>query len=196
MFTLNYDTCVERACREHGISITTGFEGADLHRRGWKPHLLRDSRASGILLHKLHGSLTWFGNDPDVFEDLEPPDPRRPKHDHSARPTLILGPADKAQTDDPYAWLLNRFHETLQTARTCVVVGFGWRDLHVAKRIMHENEYGLDVIEVSDKVTLGVQPRIAGHRPGAKDVVPEFASVALRGRAIADAITRTRENVA
>jgi len=88
VFTLNYDTCVERACREHGISITTGFEGVDLHRRGWKPRLLRDSRASGVLLHKLHGSLTWFGKDPSMCEDLEPPDPSQPRS--APGPELVL----------------------------------------------------------------------------------------------------------
>ncbi len=191
VFTLNYDTCVERACREHEISITTGFEGVDRHRRGWKPHLLRSSRASGVLLHKLHGSLTWFGSDPRMYEDLEPPDPSRPKSTYARRPELVLGPRAKEQPDDPFAWLLNRFHERLKVARTCVVIGFGWTDPHVAERIRHEHQLGLDVVEVSVAGCGTHVPRMRGHLRGADRPVLGRASHALRdgsiGRAIDDA---------
>lgn len=191
VFTLNYDTCVERACREHEVSITTGFAGVDRHHRGWKPHLLRDSRASGVLLHKLHGSLTWFGSDPRMYEDLEPPDPTRPKPTYARRPELVLGPRGKEQPDDPFAWLLNRFHETLKVARTCVVIGFGWTDPHVAERIRHEHRLGLDVVEVSVAAYGAPTPRMRGRPHGAYRAITGRASLALRdgsiGRAMDDA---------
>lgn len=195
VFTLNYDTCVERACRESGISIVTGFDGEDPHHRGWKPGLLRDPRATGILLHKLHGSLTWFGNDPSMFENLEPPDPSRTKSRYGGRPVLILGPGAKEQPDDPFAWLLHRFHETLKTVQTCVVVGFGGNDPHIAERIGHEQRLGLDVIDVSIEIGRANEPRMKGETHGGYRGVTGRASNALRNGSVADAVVDARRVV-
>lgn len=108
-----------------------------------------EERSGGVQLFKLHGSLNWFGNDPNVREDARPPCPLRDDTLGGAKLQLLLGPAPKEQTDDPYAWLLHRFHETLQHVGFCVVIGFSWRDPHVEERIRHERNLGLDVIEVA-----------------------------------------------
>jgi len=197
VFSLNYDTCVERACRDAGIPITTGFDGEDVHRRGWKPALFgQRSGHRGILLHKLHGSLTWFGEDPSMYEDLDPPNPAREKTKWDARPQIILGPGGKEQPDDPFAWLLYRFHRALQRARTCVVIGFGWRDPHVAARLGHEYDLGLDIVNVAPENTRAASPRrrdsTTKKRLGAFRPITSSAADALRGDAIADAIACTR----
>jgi hypothetical protein len=57
VFTLNYDCCVEDACRTTGIDITTGFDPTN---KKWSPSLF-EKKVSGINLYKLHGSLRWFG---------------------------------------------------------------------------------------------------------------------------------------
>jgi SIR2-like domain len=55
VFTLNYDLCVEDACRDAGIELVTGFS----HSEGkWSPSLFQGP-SSGINLYKLHGSLNW-----------------------------------------------------------------------------------------------------------------------------------------
>ncbi|MFN8603386.1 MAG: SIR2 family protein [Candidatus Binatia bacterium] len=159
VFTLNYDTCVERACRSAGSPIVTGFDGDDERRRGWQPAVFDRERAKGgVHLYKLHGSLSWFGSDPNSFETVDPPDPACTKSHYGTRPRLILGPTSKVQSDDPCWWLLNQLHATLKRARACVVIGFRGRDPHVGERIAHERSLGLDVIEVGPDVDPNPEP--------------------------------------
>lgn len=193
VFTLNYDTCVERACRSEGIPIVTGFDGPDLHRRRWQPELFRRrSRQAGIHLYKLHGSLTWFGHDSNTYEDLEPTALSRAKTRYDRRPQLVLGPVTKVQTDDPFWWLMHRFHEELKRARTCVVVGFGGRDPHIARRILQEHQYGLDVVEVTPDLGTADRPGIRSDQHGARKGIRMTASEALQGDSIGEAISWTR----
>ena len=191
VFTLNYDTCVERACRSKGIPIVTGFDGPD-RRRGWQPELFRRKLGRGsVYLYKLHGSLSWFGSDPNLYEDLDPPDPARNKSKYDARPHLVLGPTAKVQTDDPFWWLLDRFHAALQQARTCVLIGFGGRDPHIAQRIAHERSLGLNVIDVGPAATPVSEPLF--HEPNQFEVgvwigVDRTACDALASGLVDDAI--------
>jgi hypothetical protein len=127
-----------------------------------------------------------------MCEDLEPPDASRPKSKYARRPELVLGPRAKEQPDDPFAWLLNRFHETLKAARTCVVIGFGGNDPHVAERIRHERQLGLDIVEVSMAVGPAPEPRMRGHPHGAYRPITGRASAALRDGSIGRAIDETR----
>lgn len=192
VFTLNYDTCVERACRNSGIPIVTGFDGADVHRRGWHPETFRrELMRGGVHLYKLHGSLSWFGSDPNTFEDLEPPDPGRKKSRYDVRPQLILGPMSKVQSDDPFWWLLDQFYAALKRARTCVVIGFSGRDPHIAQRIAHERSLGLDVVEVGPAVQPIREPNFPdAHRfeTGTWVGIDSSASDALTSGRIHDAL--------
>lgn len=117
VFTLNYDLCVEIACKNNNISLSTGFDG------NWKPDLFSVLQ-KGINLYKLHGSLNWFIDDKwNVRELTEIP------KDHN--PELVLGPGDKIQADDPFITLFCEFHEAVQEAKVCIVIGYGYQDEHI-----------------------------------------------------------------
>jgi NAD-dependent SIR2 family protein deacetylase len=117
VFTLNYDLCVEIACKNNNISLSTGFDG------NWKPDLFNVLQ-KGINLYKLHGSLNWFIDDKwNVRELTEIPKDQNPE--------LVLGPGSKIQADDPFLTLFNEFHKAVQEAKVCVVIGYGYQDAHI-----------------------------------------------------------------
>lgn len=148
VFTLNYDICVETACRVAGLRVSTGFESG-----AWTPSGLR--KGVDVTLYKLHGSLNWFSDTsqqntdgmlsflPIVEGSVD--DPRMPQ--------LILGPGSKVQADDPFFLLLNRFHEAIQRAALCVVVGYGWRDNYITARIDRAQDAGMQILNVNPMPT-------------------------------------------
>ena len=141
VFTLNYDLCVEDACRAQGVDVTTGFEP----RIGrWSPSRFRASN-TGINLCKLHGSLNW-GLD-DNLQDRRLIERYPPQWDKE--PDLLLGPGPKLQHDDPFVSLYFEFHRALRSAKACVVIGYSFRDDHVKKPLMDVSRDGLTVIDVN-----------------------------------------------
>jgi len=148
VFILNYDCCVEDACRAAKIDITTGFD-PDTHL--WKPSVFR-IRWRGLNLHKLHGSLRWF---PERYgttlRELRPKDRKQlsPCPAVSHLPELVLGPASKVQDDDPFLTLFCRFTAAMRRARTCVVMGYGYGDDHINAVIKRGLEAGVSVIDVN-----------------------------------------------
>jgi len=140
VFTLNYDCCLEDACRSEGIEVTTGF---DPGTHMWNPSLFQRKK-KGINLYKLHGSLRWFRVRDDnlhdgAFDYAEPIRELRPEdvedlpstltiHD---KPELVLGPGDKIQPDDPFLTLMYEFKRSLEKSKVCVIIGYGHKDDHV-----------------------------------------------------------------
>lgn len=149
VFTLNYDLCVESACRAAGIMCSTGFA-----RGAWPPSHLR-AAGIDIALHKLHGSINWFTDGTARAQDdllrYHPLVERDADDRHLAE--LVMGPASKVQADDPFFFLLNRFHNALQRAALCVVIGYGWRDDHISDRIDRAHDGGMYVVDVNPEPT-------------------------------------------
>lgn len=142
IFTLNYDLCVEDACRAEGVKVTTGFHPK---QRMWKPSLFQ-SQARGVNLYKLHGSLNWClgplrhdGYRP--LTEVWPPD-------WSREGEFLLGPAPKLQHDDPFVTLYSEFHEAVRHARHCVVIGCGLHDDHIRDPLRAASQNGLRIVEV------------------------------------------------
>lgn len=141
IFTLNYDCCVEEACRNR-IDITTGF---DQNTGKWTPHLF-ETRKQGINLYKLHGSLRWFRKDNSLYElsfdqDLSTITPERID--------LILGPGSKLQPDDPFLTLAYEFHRALQQSEVCAVIGYGFHDRYINEMLERAMDDGLSVLDVN-----------------------------------------------
>lgn len=154
VFTLNYDCCVEDACREAEIDITTGF---DPITKKWNPSVF-ETRIRGINLYKLHSSLRWLPvRDNRVLQhkftlmELLPGEDRQlPDNiDVQKEPELILGPGNKLQYDDPFLSLFYEFRKSLFEAKYCVVIGFGYRDPHITKSIDDAIDEGLRVLDVN-----------------------------------------------
>jgi hypothetical protein len=118
VFTLNYDLCVETACRNGSILYTTGFESES---GAWNPSLFHRA-VQGINLYKLHGSLLWFTDKDWTIQEL---------HTQPENPEIVLGPGNKIQADDPFLTLFYEFSRATQEARVCIVIGYGYEDTHI-----------------------------------------------------------------
>lgn len=141
VFTLNYDLCVEDACRSASIDLTTGFR-KDTKR--WDSSVFQ-SQNPGINLYKLHGSLSWVldNNCPDrslIETDTGHTD---------KEPELILGPGPKLQSDEPFLTLYYEFRKALQSTKLCVVIGYSFGDAHINGALREANRLGLRVIDVN-----------------------------------------------
>jgi hypothetical protein len=158
VFTLNYDCCLEDACHNAGIDLTTGF---DPSTKKWNPSLFQ-RKSKGINLYKLHGSLRWFGtrdmnlaNDQFqhdlVLMELEPGALQYlPSNiDVTQRPELVLGPGSKVQPDDPFLTLLYEFQRSLHQAKVCVIIGYSHRDDHINKMLSQAFDRGLSILDVN-----------------------------------------------
>ena len=158
VFSLNYDCCLEDACRAARIDVTTGF---NLKTNKWDPSLF-GVRGKGINLYKLHGSLRWFGTRDESLQDdqfqhnlvlMELRSEQRQQHPPHVKvasaPELVLGPADKLQPDDPFVTLFCEFHRSLRQSRMCVIIGYGYRDSHVNSALDHAFDAGVSVLDVN-----------------------------------------------
>lgn len=144
VFTLNYDLCVEDACRSASIDLTTGFR-KDTKR--WDSSVFQ-SQNPGINLYKLHGSLSW------VLDKLDNNCPDRSLIEtdtgHTDKePELILGPGPKLQSDEPFLTLYYEFRKALQSTKLCVVIGYSFGDAHINDALSEANRLGLTVIDVN-----------------------------------------------
>lgn len=166
VFTLNYDCCVEDACRAVGIDVTTGFDPVT---KKWNPCLFKKN-CRGINLYKLHSSLRWFpvwDNDLLTLMELTPDEKRQFSTDFRIpkSPELILGPGSKVQSDDPFFTLLYEFRKAMKNAKQIVVIGFGYGDPHI-KGIIDDAiiDRGVSVLNVNNQKPNGRYFGDAGYR--------------------------------
>jgi len=154
VFTLNYDCCVEDACRNAGIDISTGF---DPITKKWNPSLF-ETNICGINLYKLHGSLRWFpvrnnaaARNRLYLMEFNPEEQLsfQANYKEHLSPELILGPGDKVQHDDPYLTLFYKFRESMFKARMCVVIGFGYGDPHIRAIIDEAVDMKISILNVN-----------------------------------------------
>lgn len=153
VFTLNYDTCVEKALSGTGFSIELGFD-AD---RQWEASKfdVNPNDDVGLYLYKLHGSIDWV-RDKDNGGVLTLCDSPQPN------PELIFGTAAKLSSIDPYLFYVHelRKYSLHEALRFIVVIGYSFSDDYINGLIgqaIARSEY-LKVLIVS---------------PGAKDRIDE-----------------------
>jgi hypothetical protein len=161
VFTLNYDLCVEDACRAHGTNVITGFQPGN---GGWSPLQFRTGNR-GINLYKLHGSLNWGLDDKLIKRRLVERYP--PKWDKE--PELLLGPGSKLQHDDPFVTLYSEFHKAVRRAGVCVVIGYSLRDDHIKEPLLEAGRRGMTVIDVNPSATDRSLERYKRVSMGAKE---------------------------
>lgn len=165
VFTTNYDSCVEDACRSCGLDIRMGFSA----RSGrWTPSVFR-ARSPGVNLYKLHGSLNWAVNaDPEAAAFNEIIECRR--FDPNVDPELVLGPGPKLQSDEPFVTLYAEFHRALSSAKVCILIGCSLEDDHIRNPIRRANQHGMSIVEVNPSPAgYAFGGRIKTIQAGAKD---------------------------
>ncbi len=145
LFTLNYDTLIEKAADAEGAVLVDGFVGT--LRRGFRPEsydldfyfpaqttegrVHRFDRA--LHLYKVHGSITWHRCDADwenpygLFATFY--DQQAPEHDVLIYPSpLKYGQA----LGLPYSELFRRFGSAIaQPQSVLFTIGYGFGDEHV-----------------------------------------------------------------
>jgi hypothetical protein len=142
IFTLNYDTLVEKAADAEGIALVDGFAGT--LKRVFRPETYdqdfyfpaqttegRVHRYDRVLhLHKLHGSLTWQSEEPSLDNPFGISAGGRPVE---GSPIIYPTPSKFGDVlGMPYAELFRRFAAAVvRPQSTLFVIGYGFGDEHV-----------------------------------------------------------------
>ena len=121
VFTLNYDLCVEKSCKQAGVE--RGF-GEDKFW-DWKIFENEAQLDSNIFLYKLHGSIDWIRDDRGklTYKDKGIP---------SEQIEIIFGTTYKLQYIDPFLFFAYEFRKRLMTdVQLLICVGYGFADEHI-----------------------------------------------------------------
>lgn len=174
IFTTNYDLLIELACEESHIVAINGFEGV-FHRR-WNPacfdydigkattHVQTprfDPSARHIRLYKLHGSLSWFEDDGQFYEEnpmLE-----------SNRTPLIIYPSRLKYAESirpPFDWLFRRFGAAVSAADLLICIGYRFADENLNQYIFTGLDERLSLLVLSKEpidafVSISTHPRVS-----------------------------------
>jgi len=120
IFSLNYDLCVEKSCKQAGVE--RGF-GEDKFW-DWKKFENEDELKSNIFLYKLHGSIDWMRDEGRLtYKDKSiPPE----------QIEIIFGTTYKLQYIDPFLFFAYEFRKRLMTeVKLLICVGYGFADEHI-----------------------------------------------------------------
>lgn len=143
LFTLNYDSLLEKAADAEGIVVVDGFVG--VQKRTFRPESYdqdlyfpaettegRVSRLDRVLhLHKLHGSVSWQTETPSMSN----PFGLRDVQGIAEQGRAVIFPTPSKYGDTlgmPYAELFRRFAKAVVRPQSVLVVlGYGFGDEHV-----------------------------------------------------------------
>jgi hypothetical protein len=120
VFSLNYDLCVEKNCKEE--SVERGF--ADSMQWDWRQYDESIPEKKPIYLYKLHGSTDWYYDEDDILT-------------YSADPSsiedaaIIFGTSYKFQYKDPFLFLAYEFRRWTLASRLILCIGYGFGDEHI-----------------------------------------------------------------
>jgi len=157
IFTTNYDLLIELACEESHIVVINGFEGV-FHRR-WNPGSFEydigkatthvqtprfEPSARHVRLYKLHGSLSWFENNGQFYEEKPMPE--------SNRIPLIIYPSRLKYVESirpPFDWLFRRFGAAVSSADLLICIGYRFADENLNLYIFTGLDKGLSLLVLS-----------------------------------------------
>lgn len=142
IFTLNYDNAVELACKSLGIPVDFGLASY------WAQKKLVSFDGPGLMLAKLHGSVTWshipsefWG--PQFFFDFSNP---AEMHDELLKgetlPFVIFGATNKLSAQAFMLDYVSEFISRLEPDTILHVVGYGFGDEHINQIIARWHEQG------------------------------------------------------
>lgn len=138
--SLNYDNCIELACKKNSISLKTGIEE-------WSKDGKISSSFDGLFLIKLHGSINWKLKDneltekrPLISQAIEKLSDELLMNDNY-RPALIFGQKNKLTAKGPFLELFRLFQEKIEQAELLTVIGYSFRDEHINEVISNWINY-------------------------------------------------------
>lgn len=154
VFTTNYDRAIEEYCsnKARKCRCIDGFRTDEYSgRRGWDGtfNYPVEPEVTNVYLYKLHGSLTWKRH--KVYGIVNTGEERRSTDSNYLENMLVyptLSPKD-GQEVEPYSKIREEYRKFMETANTCVVVGFSFRDVHLNSIFTEFYRRGMCIIVVS-----------------------------------------------
>jgi len=133
IFTTNYDLAIEKFCALEGITAIDGFEydpvsGLNL----WNPEIFdapTNSNTAQVNLYKLHGSLNWVNHVQHSFVKLG--DNQTRVQTGFMKSNLLIHPTLSPKVEEgkePFKTLIENFGKRLEKSKSCIVIGFSFRD--------------------------------------------------------------------
>lgn len=119
VFSLNYDLCIERNCKD--ANIERGFTSDK--QWDWR-RFDADLEEADIFLYKLHGSIDWQRDENDTLTYTDEPAA-------SEHVDVIFGTDYKLQYIDPYLFYAYQFRQYALDAKLIVAIGYGFGDEHI-----------------------------------------------------------------
>ena len=174
IFTTNYDLLIELACEESHIVAINGFEG--FYNRRWNPGCFDydigkatthaqtprfEPSARHIRLYKMHGSLSWFEDNGQFYEE-------KPTSESRKAP-LIIYPSRLKYAESirpPFDWLFRRFGAAVSKARLLICLGYRFADENLNQYIYTGLNNGLSLLVFSKEpidalVNKSTHPRVS-----------------------------------
>lgn len=132
--TTNYDRLIEYAVDGAGIEYYSGFQGNYMQKFDGKLNNNRDSNKVEVL--KVHGSLDWYSN--SISEVLALPDNLIERD--SLLPVMITPGKRKYEHthDEPFRSLISKVDTIFSDAKSLLIVGFGFNDMHIQPKLMQK----------------------------------------------------------
>lgn len=125
VFTLNYDTVIERVLASLRRRYSTGFRTAGEHE--WSGLFPRNPPEHSVRLYKLHGSVNWFELGTRAVE--MPVDITGVSTHAGPAPSMMIYPLTQKLTyDEPHLTLFHHFSRALKSAGRCMIIGCSLRD--------------------------------------------------------------------
>ena len=181
VFTTNYDRAVEEFCEGAELPVRDGFRLDRMERKVWRGKFGAGGGKAGergeprsVRLYKLHGSLDWKRDAKHgvLKTDYDGDTEGTSYEDILIHPSL----ADKSGdiTSEPYRTIHESFRKELESSDACVVVGFSFRDPHIADEFRKfAMQHDKILIAVGPDAYEDVHRRILGREPPDGDGPPD-----------------------
>jgi hypothetical protein len=133
IFTLNYDTCVDRLDRQ-GFRVESGFGGYGTQHI-WDFERFEPGEASAlqppqIYLYKIHGSIDWKRDSAKNLYRVE-----QVQLVESDNMEIIFGRDFKLKAADPYLFYAYEFRRYCLLSKLIVSIGYSFSDAHINEMI-------------------------------------------------------------
>jgi hypothetical protein len=142
--TTNYDKVLEYIMSYNKIRYTDGFNDKDLSEFD---DSLFCTKEDIVNLIKVHGSLNWFKENDNIRYLTKKMDKMEP---------LIIPPGKNKYRDaydKPYRELIQKSDSYIESAKSFLVVGFGFNDEHLTPKIRERVNEGIPIVVITKKVT-------------------------------------------
>jgi hypothetical protein len=143
IFTTNYDNAIEKYCEFTQTDLEYGFTTLGA-RNKWNSYsfsqYIPPRGKFGIVLFKLHGSLSWYREHREIIDYARPIDHRRGS-------SAVIYPTQTKEYpyEEPFKTAYRYFEDCLRNTRTVVVIGYSFRDPGLMSIIRDAEEANKDL---------------------------------------------------